>query len=300
MSSATSALGLDRMMPVPPVRTSDALFPGWQDLRICLYRLPPARIDLPADEALRVVIQLSSSRLRLERNLRGMIDVAEPGLDAININPAHQPIGWRWDSFIEFLQICISPRLLERMEVKDGLQSARLAMLEQFNVHDAMLAQVGHELADMLEGRCPAADGRDLDTMARLLVTHLWNHYCAGHDGDAVQRGQTFRHIVDFIHDNLDRELPLEQIARMANLSNFHFIRLFKAAVGTTPHRYILRCRLNLARQLLRETCLPIGDISRRCGFTTQSHFTSAFRQAVGLSPRVYRQASAPAERSSH
>ena len=95
--------------------------------------------------------------------------------------------------------------------------------------------------------------------------------------------------VVEYIHQNLGRDLRIEQIARMVNLSNFYFIRQFKAALGKTPHQYILDCRIQLAKDLLCNSFLPINDISQRCGFSTQSHFTSSFRQSTGTSPRAYR-----------
>ena len=295
--------GLDRHMPMPPVATSDEVFPGWDKIRICLYRLPPSRIALPPGQTLRIVVQLSARSMRLERVMHGVTNVAQPGLDAININPANQSVDWQWDNFMEFVHLQIAPAFLEQMQMEYGVDAKQVMALERFNMHDAMLAQIGHELAEMLEKRHAQVELAYLDSLATFLVLHLWNRHCRS---DSVQHepgrqhGPDFHRIVDFIRGNLEKDLRIEQIARMANLSNFYFIRLFKAAFGKTPHQYILDCRIGLAKDLLCSSFLPISEISQRCGFSTQSHFTSAFRQTTGESPRAYRQAHATPTDTGH
>ncbi|MGH9638173.1 MAG: helix-turn-helix domain-containing protein, partial [Candidatus Angelobacter sp.] len=92
-----------------------------------------------------------------------------------------------------------------------------------------------------------------------------------------------------FIQSNLDKSLRLERIAKVANLSNFYFLKVFKSVFGKSPHQYILSCRIELAKCLLGKTILPISEISQRCGFSNQSHFTNAFRQCTGTAPRNFR-----------
>jgi len=294
---------LDRHMPMPPVVTSDEVYPGWDKLRICLYRLPPSVIQLPPGQTLRIVVQLSSRSMHLQRDMNGVTRVAQPSLDAININPAFQAINWQWDDFMEFVQIQPTRAFLAQMEEKHGVPAERLIRLERFSMHDAMIAQIGHELADILEGRHPKSDASYLDALAAFLVLHLWGRY-GNEEVETPEagrpRGPDFHRIVDYIHNNLDKDLRLDQIARMANLSNFYFIRLFKSAFGKTPHQYILDCRIKLAKELLLGSFLPISEISQRCGFSTQSHFTSAFRQATGSSPRAFRQSNAKAVQPGH
>lgn len=284
--------GFDRHMPMPPVACSDQMFSGWDKIRICLYRLPPARITLPPGQTLRIVVQLSSRDMRLQREADGETTVAEPSLDAVNMNPAHKAINWQWDNFMEFVHLQIAPGFLAQMEKDHGIDAERIKLLEKFNVHDALIAQFGHELADMLDQRRPPVETPYLDVMANFLVIHLWNRYClpaVPEQEFARAHGPDFRRIVDFIRSNLDKDLRIDQIAKMANLSNFYFIRLFKAVFDKTPHQYILECRIGLAKELLTGSSLSISEISQRSGFSTQSHFTSAFRQATGESPRAYR-----------
>lgn len=288
-----AAASLDRHMPMPPVRTSTELFPGWTNMRACLYRLSPGEVTLPASDSLRVVVQLSAKCTLVERTLDGVSASARPCLDAININPAYQLVHWHWDSFLEIIQIHLPEDFIRKIAPLHGVDAERLLQLEKMGLYDALIAQIGHELAAIIEGRHEGADVEYLDSLATTLTLHLARRYCS--DGAEPQTARShhsadFSRIVEFIHDNLGNDLRLEQVARIANLSNFYFIRLFKERFGKTPHQYILECRIALAQDLLRDSLLTISDISQRCGFSTQSHFTNAFRQNTGLAPRAYRQ----------
>ena len=99
------------------------------------------------------------------------------------------------------------------------------------------------------------------------------------------------RRAIEFIHDNCGRELSLAEISAAAYLSEFHFARLFKKIVGTTPHHYLAAVRIEKARRLLASTDLPIAEIGAMVGYASQSHFTKVFREATGLPPRAFRDA---------
>jgi AraC-like DNA-binding protein len=89
------------------------------------------------------------------------------------------------------------------------------------------------------------------------------------------------------LREHFMQEISLQDLAAAAGLSKFHFVRLFAAAVGITPHRYQLLLRVNRARQLLRQGG-EIADVAQRTGFFDQSHFTSCFRDVVGVTPGRY------------
>ncbi len=99
------------------------------------------------------------------------------------------------------------------------------------------------------------------------------------------------RRAVELMHAQLERDLPLEEIASAAHLSPFHFARLFKKLTGATPHAYLAQLRAERARALLAETDLSITEVATRVGYMSSSHFSKAFRQATGLSPRAFRNA---------
>src|SRR5437868_4151469 len=95
--------------------------------------------------------------------------------------------------------------------------------------------------------------------------------------------------VLDFIGEHLAEPLPVQQLARVANLSTFHFARLFKEATGRTPHAYITHLRMEQAKQLLGESELPLRQVATVVGYQTQAHFTGVFHRHVGATPRVFR-----------
>lgn len=126
----------------------------------------------------------------------------------------------------------------------------------------ALLAQLRHVLTVRSSG--PVLQS----SRSGLLLTHL-----------AVQ----------FMQDRLDSPLSVAEVARHVGVGVTHFSQTFKAATGVTPHRYVLRARLERSSELLRMTSLSIGEIAAAVGFAGQSHFCTAFTRQMGLSPSRYR-----------
>lgn len=90
---------------------------------------------------------------------------------------------------------------------------------------------------------------------------------------------------------HLDVNLDLQSLAKETGYSRAHFVRMFRAATGQTPHHYILQLRLTRARDLLREQRNSLIDIAALCGFSSQSHMATVFRQMLGTTPSDYRRA---------
>jgi AraC family transcriptional regulator len=87
-------------------------------------------------------------------------------------------------------------------------------------------------------------------------------------------------------------EIDLDDAAKQAGVSPFHFLRMFRDALGVTPHQYLVRSRLRHAARLLTESDSAITDIAFDVGFGDLSNFVRSFHRAAGVSPRVFRRAS--------
>ncbi len=94
---------------------------------------------------------------------------------------------------------------------------------------------------------------------------------------------------LEYIRHNFRREITLDQLANEAGISRFHFVRLFRKKLQTTPYQYIVGLRLNSAQALLRSTDLDISTIARTCGYRDSGHFAAAFRAKIGLHPSHFR-----------
>lgn len=101
--------------------------------------------------------------------------------------------------------------------------------------------------------------------------------------------GRGVAHVVDFIEANIDQNLDLASLARVAAMSVFHFARRFKESVGVSPHTYIVTRRLARAKAMLQHSEDRLADIAAACGFSSQAHFTAAFHRSIGVTPGTFR-----------
>lgn len=85
------------------------------------------------------------------------------------------------------------------------------------------------------------------------------------------------------------RPCELRELATLADLSRYHFIRVFKNATGTSPRQYVINARLRAAAAKLRQSRAPITAIAFEVGFNDISHFNHTFRRQFGVSPRGWR-----------
>lgn len=110
--------------------------------------------------------------------------------------------------------------------------------------------------------------------------------------GDRVHISRVkLNRVIEFVEARLDQELSLDDLARIAELSPFHFSRVFKLTTGETPYHFVCSRRLARAQQLLIESEMGLAELALACGFASQSHFTAAFSKAFGTSPGRYRRA---------
>ena len=95
-------------------------------------------------------------------------------------------------------------------------------------------------------------------------------------------------HARDLLRDWEEEPLSISAIARASSLTRFHFIRVFKALFGETPHQYRLRAQIEKAKHLLILTDSSITDICMTVGFSSHGSFSALFRRRVGMSPSEF------------
>jgi AraC family transcriptional regulator len=91
--------------------------------------------------------------------------------------------------------------------------------------------------------------------------------------------------IDEMIEERMGSNLTVQEIATSLGLSTGFFNRAFKAAVGKTPHNYIIDRRISRARSLLRFSSLGLADIAAASGFASHAHMTAQFRSRLGITP---------------
>lgn len=102
---------------------------------------------------------------------------------------------------------------------------------------------------------------------------------------------QNLQQALAFIDSHLDGDLTLPHLAETLDISPHHFAHVFRRAVGIAPHKYVIRRRVERAKELLETTDLPIVQVALSVGCANQSHFSAMFHRVTGLTPHCYRAA---------
>ena len=105
-------------------------------------------------------------------------------------------------------------------------------------------------------------------------------------NGEYAQR---INRVIDYLRGNLDRQVKLEELAKVACFSEFHFHRIFGAVSGETLNNFTNRLRLEKAARLLRYSEQSLTDIAFDCGFSSSATFSRAFRSGYDTSPSQFR-----------
>lgn len=104
-----------------------------------------------------------------------------------------------------------------------------------------------------------------------------------------IRRASTIENTRLYIQEHIQEDLRIEDLARNALMSTYHFIRVFKKETDMTPHEYIVSSRIRIAKILLLESNLSVNDICYESGFSSASIFCAAFKKYVGITPTAYR-----------
>ena len=193
--------------------------------------------------------------------------------------------------------------LLSAAERLADYDPAHLTVLERPHLHDPVLAEMGRALWRELE--CPSPAGAlYANTAAHFLAAHLLRFYSSV--GVALPEPPHGRlapaqlaRVADFVQAHLSQNLCLDTLAQHTGFSAYHFARLFRRTTGESPHQYVLRQRVERARQLLEQSDLPLVEVAFATGFANQSHLTQQFRRQFGVTPSAYRREYAPRVRAS-
>ena len=272
---------------VPQPATLSSL--GWNDIHFELHRQP--KFDCPTHQHTMHVIAYGFSYSPGERWLDGKMQTERRNQGDIAIIPAGIVHRCNWNNSAKFGILAFEPLLLQQVG-QDLVDSDRIKLIPKFmNKQDELITGIFLTLKDELESNKIGSDLL-IDSLKTTLAIHVLRQYCTTKPKlasykDSLSKSK-LRQIKEYIHEHLDRNLTVIELAEIAQISPYHFIRLFKKATARTPHQYILQQRIEKARYLLQHQEITIAEIAALVGFCDQSHFTKYFKQIVGMTPRQY------------
>ncbi len=212
--------------------------------------------------------------------------------------PAHVPSTWRLDGSPDMLHIYLRRSMVHAVaEEMFGMDPDTVDLQPILGVMDPMLEQLALSVITALQRPEDAYNGLYIDQVATMAAAHLLRHYAArpaarvlsvagGRAEPGLWRAR------DYVLAHLDGDLGLDVLAREAGMSQIMFAQRFTSAYGETPYKFVVRQRVERARQLLAGSDLPISEIALQTGFCSQSHLSDVFRRHVGETPKAFRHSS--------
>lgn len=172
-------------------------------------------------------------------------------------------------------------------------ESARQFRLDGYKIeNDPFIVAIVQCMATELKNGCPS--GRLFgESISLTLATYLRARYSSAQrqnplPGNGISHKKA-RKIQEFIRENYSRDLSLDDLSALCDISPSYLCRLFKNSTGMTPYQYVLQVRIETAKKMLEANSRTIADVSLSLGFASQSHFSDVFRRHVGISPSAYR-----------
>jgi AraC family transcriptional regulator len=225
---------------------------------------------------------------------KSMQTVLKPRI--FGIVPANVASHWDVTGSPEMLLLFIRNSILQgAAEQVFGRDPSKVELIPRLGFSDPFMEQlVLSVLVELKRGR--NCNPLYVDTLAYSLAVQLLQSHDANYDGpvrmnppsqDLSQIG--LDRVIEYVDVSLDQNLSIELMAGVAELNPICFARAFRRRMGIAPHQYVLEKRVDRAKELLSSTEMPIIGVALGTGFSSQSHFASAFKRVVGVTPKQYR-----------
>jgi len=267
---------------------------GWRSLYAAILEEAPLNVNepsLPHPSLIYHLCRPTAVARRIDGTRRERVLI---GPRRFCITPNGVNAQWEHNGHPEILQIYLRRSICESaVQEMYGCELSKAPLLPRFAILDPLLEQLAIAISTALKDGT-AEDGIYVDTLAHMIAVHLARQHsmrsrATFNPAGNVIPGSKMKRLIEFVEQNLDRDLSLEVMAQEIGISAFYLPRAFKAAIGQSPHKYVLSRRIERARDLLRNTELPIVEVALSSGFSSQSHLSNWFVRTVGVSPAAYR-----------
>jgi AraC family transcriptional regulator len=187
----------------------------------------------------------------------------------------------------EQLVMALTPEFVAR--VVDKPNAVEPAFEERHALNDRQIVHIVKALE--AEAKAGYPSGRVYgEALGAALAAHLVAQYSArASDHTGGMSPCALRRVMKYIEEHLTEEIRLDGLAQVAGLSHHRFAHNFKRATGMPPHQYVIRCRVDRAKSLLRDTDKTMANLTYSLGFGSPSRFALLFRRETGMTPTRYR-----------
>lgn len=265
---------------------------GWQGVSVRGYRYAGSDVAVPPmRDYMIVAYRRGATTMRRRVDGEWVSESLRPGDVSLLTRAAESH--WVWPEDIEVVHVYLTKdelaatcRQMYERDVED------VALLDEVKaddpaIHAAAMA-IAREAAQGGAGSRLLVDSLSCQLAVQILRrhAHVLFREPEGTEGLTFRQERTVR---DYVEAHLGENVSLDDLAAAVALSRFHFARMFRQSVGTSPHEFVLEQRLARARAMLSRTNAPLPDVAASCGFADQSHMNRVFRKRVGQTPGQFR-----------
>lgn len=225
---------------------------------------------------------IRGGRMRQGREVAGELDII----------PARTPSAWEAKDSGTSLVMRVGEELLREVAAELDMDPNGIEIADRFQLRDPILEHIAWAFkADIEAG---SASGRffreslSAAFAARLLQRHN-RRSLPMRDAHGGMSAWKLKQVVTYIEDNLESDLSLQEIAKVAGISVSHLKTLFRQSTGVPVHQYVLRRRVERAKLLLKDHSLSIAHVAFAAGFAHQSHLARHMKRLLGVTPAAAR-----------
>jgi AraC family transcriptional regulator len=277
-----------KILPTQPVTSRRS---AWQGIEVQSHRQPPGEMPEHRTDQHIIAVQPRQKSLFCEQWLDGHKRVARLEVDTFTMIPANVTHRCIWNITATATVLVLDPQYLAHVVDESG-HPDRIELLPRFFQFDPVIQQIGGLLARELDTDLPNSQIY-VDGLTTALSAHLLRQYCTVEQRIKDYKNGLSRYrlqqAIDYIQAHLSEDISLDDLAIITGMSRYYFCHLFKRSTGMSPYQYVIKCRIDRAKELLlfRQDC-SIADVAFQVGFASQSQFTKHFKKWVGTTPKKF------------
>jgi AraC family transcriptional regulator len=271
------------------LRSFDVVRPRATDLvKLEYFEAEPSRMPHEVFSQHHLLLNLRETPMRVENWRDSYHRDFVYRRDEIVLTPAGIRSGWHWHDRSRVIVITLEPDKL----IELGVVLTDRQLVDTPQATDADLCLTGALLLQALRDRTTGSDVM-YESLSRIFLVKLIQRYGESRSEVlAFSRGFTANHykrVLDFVANHYAEPITINDMARVAGLSDAHFARLFKEVLGDSPYQFVMDFRVEQAKRMLADHARPMADIAFACGFADQPHFSRVFKKLTGTTPRTFR-----------
>ena len=283
---------IQSIVSTQPLRTSRQL--TWPGVEVHRYRLtgpPEPAYSLPF---IGVFLPHVEEPYRSEMTIGGKVITALMDNTKVSIVPAGlmRKVLRNREAPVEVTAIFLDPLAVTHIaRAQTGVDFPEI--IPQFGISDPLIRSIGMMLDAELSAERPSPRIY-AESLVSALAAQIFAKYTrpvANENYRRCTQSPQLRRSIEFINQNLDKNLSLGDVAAIAHMSKYHFAKSFREAIGIPPHQYLVKMRMEKARKLLKDHTMSLEEVAWGVGYADKGHFANQFLRIVGTTPKRYREA---------